>query len=73
MKRAADVLIALCTLVVLSPVPAVSLTGAREKLAQMDEISDRRVIAVNLGIRTFSQAASRIATTGISSREVEDT
>ena len=37
----------------------VSLAGAREKLAQMDQIADRRAVAVHLGVPTFSQAVSR--------------
>jgi len=41
----------------------VSLAGAREKLAQVDEIAERRAVAVNLGIPTFSQVASRTTTT----------
>ncbi|MGH9303854.1 MAG: tyrosine-type recombinase/integrase [Acidimicrobiales bacterium] len=40
----------------------VSLAGAREKLAQVDEIVERRAVAVNLGIPTFSHVASRTIT-----------
>ncbi len=41
----------------------VSLAGARDKLAQMDQITDRRATGVYLGIPTFSQAAGRASTT----------
>ena len=37
----------------------VSLAGARDKLAQMDQITTRRDAAVNLGIPTFTEAAGR--------------
>jgi hypothetical protein len=37
----------------------VSLSGAREKLAQMEEITQRRSVAVHLGMPNFSQAAGR--------------
>ena len=41
----------------------VSLDGAREKLAQMDLIAERRTNSVNLGMPTFSEAAARTTTT----------
>ena len=41
----------------------VSLDGAREKLAQMDLIAERRASPVNLGMPTFSEAAARMTTT----------
>ena len=37
----------------------VSLAGARDKLAQMDQITTRRDTAINLGIPTFTEAAGR--------------
>jgi Phage integrase family len=37
----------------------ISLAGAREKLAQMDQIADRRATAVHLGATNFSRTASR--------------
>jgi len=37
----------------------VSLAGARDKLAQMDQITNRRDGAINLGIPTFTEAAGR--------------
>jgi hypothetical protein len=37
----------------------VSLAGARDKLAQMDQITTRRDTATNLGIPTFTDAAGR--------------
>jgi len=37
----------------------VSIDGAREKLAQMDLIAERRASSINLGMPTFSQAAGR--------------
>lgn len=40
----------------------VSLAGARDKLAQMDQISTRRAQSVHLGIPTFTDAASRTST-----------
>ena len=39
----------------------VSLAGAQDKLAQMDQITARRAAAVNLGIPTFTEAAGRLA------------
>lgn len=45
----------------------VSLDGAREKLAQMDLIAERRAGAVNLGMPTFSQAAGRSTVMTLSS------
>jgi len=41
----------------------VSLAGARDKLAQMDQISARRNAAVDLGIPNFSEAAGRTLNT----------
>ena len=41
----------------------VSIDGAREKLAQMDLITERRTNSVNLGMPTFSEAAARTTTT----------
>ena len=41
----------------------VSIDGAREKLAQMDLIAERRASSINLGMPTFSQAAGRATTT----------
>lgn len=41
----------------------VSLAGARAKLAQMDQIAARRAGTVNLGIPSFTDAASRTVTT----------
>ena len=41
----------------------VSLAGARNKLAQMDQISARRNTAVNLGIPSFTEAAGRTINT----------
>ena len=46
----------------------VSIDGAREKLAQMDLIAERRTNSVNLGMPTFSEAAARTTTT-VNSRE----
>jgi uncharacterized membrane protein YjjP (DUF1212 family) len=40
----------------------VSLAGAEAKLAQMDQIAARRGQAVNLGVPTFTDAASRTTT-----------
>jgi hypothetical protein len=40
----------------------VSLTGARAKLTQMDQITDRRDQTVQLGIPTFTDAAARTNT-----------
>ena len=40
----------------------VSLAGAEAKLAQMDQIAARRSQAVDLGIPTFTDAASRTST-----------
>ena len=40
----------------------VSLDGARQKLAQMDLIAERRTNSVNLGMPTFSEAAARTTT-----------
>ena len=40
----------------------VSLAGAEAKLAQMDQIAARRGQAVDLGIPTFTDAASRTTT-----------
>jgi len=42
----------------------VSLAGAHDKLAQMDQITTRRTAAVNLGIPTFTDAAGRTSSTG---------
>jgi hypothetical protein len=39
------------------------LAGAKAKLAQMDQIGARRMQAVQLGIPTFTDAASRASTT----------
>ncbi|HUY50915.1 MAG TPA: hypothetical protein VMV92_35290 [Streptosporangiaceae bacterium] len=41
----------------------VSLAGARDKLAQMDQIADRRSAAVHLGMPAFADAAGRAVTT----------
>lgn len=41
----------------------VSLAGAKDKLAQMDQIAARRSAAVNLGIPSFTGAAARTVTT----------
>lgn len=41
----------------------VSLAGARDKLAQMDQINTRRAQAVHLGIPTFADTAGRTSTT----------
>jgi hypothetical protein len=41
----------------------VSLDGARQKLAQMDLIAERRTSSVSLGLPTFSEAATRTTTT----------
>ena len=41
----------------------VSLTGARHKLAQIDQITTRRATAVSLGIPAFPDTASRTVTT----------
>ena len=41
----------------------VSLAGARQKLAQMDQITTRRAAAVHLGIPAFPDAAGRTVTT----------
>ena len=41
----------------------VSLDGARQKLAQMDLITERRTRSVDLGLPTFSEAAGRVTTT----------
>jgi hypothetical protein len=49
----------------------VSLDGAREKLAQMDLIAERRTSAVNLGMPTFSQAAGRITLMTLGSQDAE--
>lgn len=49
----------------------VSLDGAREKLAQMDLIAERRTSAINLGIPTFSQAAGRTTLMTLGSRDAE--
>ena len=46
----------------------VSLDGAREKLAQMDQIAERRAIAVTLGVPVFSEAAARTTTTSTVNR-----
>jgi hypothetical protein len=43
----------------------VSLTGARSKLAEMDQISARRNTAVNLGIPSFSEVAGRTSSTNL--------
>ena len=43
----------------------VSLAGARDKLAQMDQIATRRDAAVNLGIPTFTEAAGRASNSGL--------
>jgi hypothetical protein len=43
----------------------VSLTGARSKLAEMDQISARRNTAVNLGIPRFSDVAGRTSSTNL--------
>jgi len=40
----------------------VSLAGAEAKLAQMDQIAARRGRAVDLGVPTFTDAASRTST-----------
>ena len=42
----------------------VSLAGARDKLAQMDQIATRCDTAVHLGIPTFSDAAGRAGRSG---------
>ena len=42
----------------------VSLAGARDKLAQMDQITTNRNTAVHLGIPTFSDAAGRASRSG---------
>jgi hypothetical protein len=42
----------------------VSLAGARAKLAQMDQITARRVQTAQLGIPTFTDAAGRTSTPG---------
>jgi integrase-like protein len=42
----------------------VSLAGAQDKLAQMDQITTRRTAAVNLGIPTFTDAAGRTSSNG---------
>lgn len=41
----------------------VSLAGARDKLAQMDQIAVRRAQSIHLGIPTFGDAAGRTSTT----------
>jgi hypothetical protein len=41
----------------------VSLAGARDKLAKMDQITTRRAAAVSLGIPTFTDAAGRTSNT----------
>ena len=41
----------------------VSLAGARDKLAQMDQITARRSTAISLGMPGFAGAASRTVTT----------
>jgi len=41
----------------------VSLAGARDKLAQMGQITSRRETAINLGIPTFTEAAGRVTGT----------
>jgi Phage integrase family len=46
----------------------VSLSGARHKLAQMDQITARRATAVNLGIPAFPAAAGRTVTTAAGPR-----
>lgn len=38
----------------------VSLAGAHDKLAQMDQITTRRAAAVDLGVPTFTDAAGRL-------------
>lgn len=48
----------------------VSLDGAREKLAQMDLITERRASSVNLGMPTFSEAAARATTTVDSGEQI---
>jgi hypothetical protein len=50
----------------------VSLDGAREKLAQMDLIAERRANAVNLGMPGFAEAAGRTATATLRSRQASD-
>jgi hypothetical protein len=42
----------------------VSLAGARDKLAQMGQITARRDTAINLGLPTFTEAAGRTSSTG---------
>lgn len=49
----------------------VSLAGARDKLAQMDQISARRNAAVDLGIPNFSEAAGRTLNTSSDGAERE--
>ena len=44
----------------------VSLAGARDKLAQMNQITARRAAAVNLGMPGFADAAGRTVTTSAS-------
>jgi hypothetical protein len=41
----------------------VSLAGARDKLAQMNQITSRRSAAINLGMPDFATAAGRTVTT----------
>jgi len=50
----------------------VSLDGAREKLAQMDLIAQRRASAVDLGMPGFAEAAGRTATAALHSRQAID-
>jgi len=50
----------------------VSLDGARQKLAQMDLISERRADAVNLGMPGFAQAAGRTATATLRLTQASD-
>lgn len=47
----------------------VSLDGARQKLAQMDLIAQRRASAVDLGMPGFAEAAGRTATTALRSTQ----
>ncbi|MHB1533139.1 MAG: tyrosine-type recombinase/integrase [Acidimicrobiales bacterium] len=46
----------------------VSIDGAREKLAQMDLMAERRTNSVNLGMPTFSEAAARTTTANSENR-----
>jgi hypothetical protein len=50
----------------------VSLDGARDKLAQMDLIAERRANAVNLGMPGFAEAAGRTATADLRSKQPSD-